>query len=352
MATAKKMPSGNYRIRVYDKRLNKVISFTAPTKKEAERQATDYFINQPTVDELTIGQRIDDYIDLKCNVLSPTTIDKYRNVKKNQLSKTFLDVQICALTGVQIQGEINRLSGQYAPKTVINANALISAVMRTYRPEYHYKVTLPKKQTKVKEYPRPEEIVQWYKGTDIELVVMIALWLGFRLSEIRGLTKADFRNGKVTINRVTVDIGTKSVTKETAKTEKSKRPVSVPKEIEAMVKQLPTENITELNHRKIYQRFKRIARKHGYPDLTFHDLRHLNASIMLSLHVPDKYAMERGGWASTSVLKSVYQATLQDDRTKYDKLIDTYFRQVFDPKFDPEPQTPHAKPRKFKLRKL
>ena len=42
MATAKKLPSGSYRVRVYDKITDKYKSFTAPTKREAERLANEY----------------------------------------------------------------------------------------------------------------------------------------------------------------------------------------------------------------------------------------------------------------------------------------------------------------------
>lgn len=62
--------------------------------------------------------------------------------------------------------------------------------------------------------------------------------------------------------------------------------------------------------------------------MTFHDLRHLNASIMLMLGVPDKYAMERGGWSTDSILKSVYQQTFSSERKKIDKMIDGYFNGI------------------------
>ena len=68
-------------------------------------------------------------------------------------------------------------------------------------------------------------------------------------------------------------------------------------------------------------------RRHGIT-ITFHDLRHLNASIMLMLGIPDKYAMERGGWSTDSVLKSVYQQTFSTERKKIDKIIDCYFNGI------------------------
>lgn len=56
--------------------------------------------------------------------------------------------------------------------------------------------------------------------------------------------------------------------------------------------------------------------------------RHLNASVMLSLGVPDKYAMERGGWATNSTLKNVYQHTFSEERKQVDEMIDRYFEEA------------------------
>lgn len=42
MATARKLPSGNYRVRVYVKTTGKYKSFTASSKREADRMASDY----------------------------------------------------------------------------------------------------------------------------------------------------------------------------------------------------------------------------------------------------------------------------------------------------------------------
>ena len=50
-----------------------------------------------------------------------------------------------------------------------------------------------------------------------------------------------------------------------------------------------------------------------------------NFPVMLSLGVPDKYAMERGGWAPNSTLKNVYQHTFSEERQQVDKMIDRYF---------------------------
>ena len=57
-------------------------------------------------------------------------------------------------------------------------------------------------------------------------------------------------------------------------------------------------------------------------------LRHLNASVMLMLGIPDKYAMERGGWSSNRVLKAVYQHTFSEERKLVDARIDGFFNDL------------------------
>jgi integrase len=128
------------------------------------------------------------------------------------------------------------------------------------------------------------------------------------MGEIRGLEKSDFKDGIILITRtkVTLSDGT-HLEKNTAKTKESRRPLEVPAPIMALVEKLPEGKITELNGRQIYDRFVNTLAAAGITGVTFHDLRHVNASTMLKLGIPDKYAMERGGWSTTSTLKRVYQ---------------------------------------------
>ena len=67
-------------------------------------------------------------------------------------------------------------------------------------------------------------------------------------------------------------------------------------------------------------------------DITFHDLRHLNASVMLALNVPEKYAMERGGWKTPNVMKNVYQHTFSAQRIQIDSQINDYFNAIIEKK--------------------
>ena len=57
-------------------------SFTAPTKREAERAAAIWAANKTTQrpENITVKAAIDKYITAKETVLSPSTIDGYRKM--------------------------------------------------------------------------------------------------------------------------------------------------------------------------------------------------------------------------------------------------------------------------------
>ena len=62
--------------------------------------------------------------------------------------------------------------------------------------------------------------------------------------------------------------------------------------------------------------------------MTFHGLRHVNASVMLKLKVPDKYAMECGSWKTENVYKNIYGHTFSDERELVDDTVDDYFENL------------------------
>jgi len=62
------------------------------------------------------------------------------------------------------------------------------------------------------------------------------------------------------------------------------------------------------------------------PHFRFHDLRHYSASIMHAIGIPDQYIMQRGGWSSDGVLKSIYRNTMDDYAKKFSSQINDYFK--------------------------
>lgn len=333
MEKAEKLPSGNWRIRVPYKDstgVRKRKSFTAGTKKEVEYLAVQ-FANQKNkkTSEYTLGDIVDRYIESKDSILSPTTISSYKGIRKNYFLDLY-DVRLTELTPDDFQRAVNKLAKEKSAKTVSNAWGLMASALAVYDPNTVYRITLPKKIKVIREMPPADEIIKAIKGTEIELPCLLALWLSLRMSEIRGLRKSDVKNGRLIIQNSVVTVDGKNIEKKATKTYESTRIHEIPAYIQRLIDNVEGEYLTELSGQAIYKRFSRLLEKSGIPHIRFHDLRHMNASIMLALGIQDKYAMERGGWSTTAVLKSVYQHTLSEEREKADNKINNYFESLID----------------------
>lgn len=346
MATAKQLPSGTWRIRVYDNELKKQVSFTSDTpgkagKAEVELMAREYQLGRKRKQEQgrTVGEAIDEYIALKENVLSPTTISVYRKYRRNYFTE-LIEIPLSEVTPTMIQAYFNKLSLQHSPKTIRNAHGLLASVLNVYLPDLRLRTTLPKVQKKIKQLPTVEELLSVIIGSDIELPCLLALWCSLRMSELRAAKKSDIRDGILTVRTTLLNVDGVHVEREATKTIESTRQIMLPQRIQDLIAALPKEQeyLTTVKDHALYMRFSRLLQRNGIEHISFHDLRHMNASVMLMLGVPDKYAMERGGWSTDHVLKSVYQHTFSAERQEVDRRIDNYFNSVLVTILDKEPK--------------
>ena len=327
MATIQQLPSGNWRVQFYienpdDTRSRK--SVTAPTRWEAEKMAAEY---TGTMQQMTVAQALDGYIALKKNVLSPSTLYGYGVIRRNRL-QSIMNVEIHKLNSVALQCAINEDAQRVGRKSINEAKNLLMSALKLYGVRTEFNVTLPPKQPKIQNLPTPAQVIQLVRGTDIEVPCMLALWLSLRISEVRGLQFGYLKDGVLTVQRSKLALANNDVVRDVNKTYTSTRQLALPpyliKLIEAVPHTSDEEFIVPMAYQTIRAHLTKLARAKGHT-LTFHQLRRLNASVMLSLGVPDKYAMERGGWATNSTLKNVYQHTFSEERKQVDEMIDRYF---------------------------
>ena len=336
---ATKLPSGNYRVQVSagrDENGKRIVkSFTADEEWKAIKLAVEFIGEKDRIQksDLTLANAIDLYISSRENVLEETTISNYRQILKFRF-KSIMNAKILELTPIQIQQAIN-IDAQYiSPKTLKNSYALLKSVLKMFDVNISLNsIMLPKIRKKEKTLPSFEEIFSIVRGTSIELPVLLSAWLSLRIGEVIGLQfrDVDIRDHTLRIRRTIIKTDEGFKVREGCKTEKSQRQLELPDYIYDMIMALPHTSdedfIVPLTRKSLYSRFSRLIKKHDI-EMTYHDLRHLNASIMLMLGVPDKYAMERGGWSTDNVLKSVYQQTFSSERRKIDKMIDGYFNGI------------------------
>ncbi len=334
MATARKLPSGNWFVRAYigkDENGKHIYEpFTGPDKRQVEREAAIYADEHRQAKKArTFGQALNLYIDSRSNILSPTTIDGYEKEKRNALAD-LLDVPLRKITNDTLQDYVNTLAEKYSPKSVHNSYGLIASVMAKAEPTKKFSVILPRIPKKFKDLPSPDDVFAAVKDTDLELACVLAIWLSLRMSEVRGISKSDISsNGILTISKVKVQTSKGDILKNQTKTTESTRQFQLPKYILNLIDKVDTEFLVPYSISVIEKRFDKIIEAAKVtPRITFHDLRHLNASVMLMLGIPDKYAMERGGWSTPEIMKGTYQHTFDEMRQQVDTKIDAYFEGI------------------------
>lgn len=344
MAKAKKLPSGNWRVKAYigvgEDGKKKYKSFTAPTKKEAEYMASEYLMDikyKSTADKILFKDAMLNMIELKKPVISPSTYRQYMQYYNHSYFDSIKNTPVTALTDKQVQKMINSwVDEELSPKTIQNLHSIFLSTVKTVDKRIVFDTKLPQKYKSDIYIPTDEEVSQLVKAsidTPLELPILLAAFMGLRRSEIVALKwdDIDFQNKKMTIDEATVlNIENEPTTKK-PKSVSGQRTIDIPASVlDALNRHRTDDNIqvVPLTGASIYKRFKRLQKKLGMNDFRFHDLRHYNASVMLALGIPDKYAMERIGHASNAILRNVYQHTMKKKQSEFSSQIDDFFSQI------------------------
>ena len=61
-----------------------------------------------------------------------------------------------------------------------------------------------------------------------------------------------------------------------------------------------------MNKTYINTEFKKLLKKHNFPDIHIHDLRHANASLLINMGVPVKVISEHLGHCDTRTTENIY----------------------------------------------
>lgn len=327
---ARKLPSGMYRVQVMIN--GERISITDESAKVAEAKAAalkaQLMEASKSPRSMTVGEAINRYIESKDAVLSPSTIRGYISMRESVIAP-IQHLQLESLTQEQIQRYINKLAKEYSPKYVSNVHGLLSAVIGAYRPDMALKTTLPQKEKKEIQIPTIEEIqtlATAARATKFELPFYLAVWMGLRTSEIRGLTWDCIKGESLHVKQARVKGVGKEYSKLT-KTYSGDRKIRIPPYINELLTAQPktSEFVVPCGRNYLYKHLVLLCDRCGLPHYRFHDLRHVQASVMLALGVPDKYAMERMGHASTNMLKNVYQHTMRSKSDEVANAVDDFF---------------------------
>lgn len=339
MATAKKLPSGQYRVRAYigmDENGRKITkSFTASSKKKAEFLASQYVLTAKVAVESptkkgSFDEAMTRYIDSRRNVIAPYSLTSYLSIQKTlkKCDPAFCDKDVLEITQDDVQRLINKLAEKLKQKTVRNRHGFISSVLEYSGSPLRLKTTLPKKEKNMDYIPNDADVkklLKLLKGKELEIPVMLAAFGMLRRGEICGMEMSDidFKKGIITVqhNMIRHPDGTFEVL--TPKTYEGSRTVTVPLFVTKAIKKRGY--ITKVLPDTLTTDFTDIVDANFDKRFTFHKLRHYGASIRLYLGVPYEYVRKEGGWSSVTVLQQIYAHAFPDKQDEFSNRAVNYF---------------------------
>lgn len=319
------MKSGSWLVRVMIKGKNYSITFkNKPTQREIERALAEKIKETPDAPAIkgTFEAYAKDYIKIKSNVLSPSTINAYESILRN-LSDTFLTAQISQITASTVQAEINTYSATRSPKSTKNASGFITVVLSMYRPELKLKTKLPqnvRKETYIPEDNDVKKLIEAIKGSEYEAVLLLNM-LGLRRSETLAVTKDDIKKTKegykLIIDKAKVVTNTGEYVVKTTKTESSTREIYIP---EYLAKLIQEKGVAYNGHANSVARYlHRVQDEIGVPRCKLHALRHYYVSMSHSLGIPDAYIAKAVGHSSTITTRNIYLHAQKDKEQELQK---------------------------------
>lgn len=335
MAKAKKLPSGNWRVRVFshtDKEGKKHYeSFTASTKAEAEMQAAKFAndIDRNRSEDITVGQCIQKYIDANETVLSPSTINGYR--VDSRRFKPIEKLRIRKLSSNDIQTFINDLNARgLSPKSVKNTWGLLRTSLTFAGVDKQFLIHLPANPKKKKVAPESEQVKLLYENASpmMKKAIMLAARHSLRRGEICGLKYKDLNGDILYVHSDVVKSadGHSWVHKNIPKTSDSNREVYLSeKDLELIGTGEPDDYIVPVVPTSIGTNFDRLKKRTGV-NIRFHDLRVYFASISAAMGIPELFTATQGGWKEGSqVLKDHYKKPIASINEGYARKLNQYF---------------------------
>lgn len=308
-----------------------------------------------TTTRLKVGEWVEQYLETYVKKrVTETTYNNYQKIVKSYILPELGGIEIQKLTTMDVQNWINRIqekspvSGkEVSPKTLRNIFRTLSPAMKkalvlhiiTEDPCQF--VELPRNTHKSNNYEYDLSTIRRIisaaeaSGNIMELVVPLLISTGLRRGELLDLkfSDIDFENKKFTVDSSRVVAGKEVVVKDT-KTKSSVRTIYLPETIVALLKKRKVEymknklaygpefNDTDLVISKedgsayypetISNLFYRMLAKNDLPHMRLHDLRAINATVMISeCKIDPRTASSRLGHSNSNFTLAVYANLLK-----------------------------------------
>lgn len=182
-------------------------------------------------------------------------------------------------------------------------------------------------------------IINEFNNPQLTRLIRILLFTGMRIGEITGLhwNDVDFERSTLTI-RYSLYRSKGQYKLGTPKTKSSARVISLPPQVmETLMEQMDWQKQRKqdagsrwidrgtvftgeygeyMNGNYVNSEFKELLKKHDFPNVHIHDLRHANASLLINMGVPVKVISEHLGHCDTRTTENIYAHVFAETRAK------------------------------------
>jgi len=329
------LPSGSYSTKVMVDGVRYTITKGSPEECAAEATAIKYRAKEAKKKEkqntMSLSDAIDKYIEARRGSASPTTLYGYERYKANCF-QTMMKSDIFTTTDEQWQAAIRREAKDHSPKYVANAWGLVRASILEYTGRTP-RVNLPAKEKIERPYLDPDQVkifVECVKGDPVEIAALLAL-SSLRRSELKALTWdcINLEKKSITVKGAMVYAGKENgmVHKKQNKTSTSNRIVPIIPPLEAALRaaEWTGDYVVPQGGTCLFKRINAVCAANGLPKVGVHGLRHSFASLAYHLQIPEKIAMEIGGWADDGTMRKIYTHLAQKDIASRAKDFSNFF---------------------------
>ena len=338
MAKAKQLPSGTWRVQAKATINGNSVtrSFSAPTAKEAERDAENWQRHCKMIGSdytrMTVKEAMLNYIDINRHRLSPSTELEYVRIANNDMND-IINKQLYTLTCPMIQQSISLVAATLSPKTVKNRYSFLKTVLAVYYPDFVWAVNFPKQKRPPKKsfsHNYIKKIFSALANTDFEVECYLGM-LSMRASEIAGTRWDDINYIDKTLHVCRAKLKSKDknfVIVDYTKTEMSDRIIYLPDYVCLLLRKRQasskSEYISSVNPNRYWQKLNAILKKKNIEKLGFHKLRHIYSSLTSDLGIDSQIRMENGGWSNEYIMNGTYRHSLSEAQKDANTKMNAY----------------------------
>ena len=329
---ARQLPSGAWFCRVRIDGQDYSVTRDKKELAEAEAFAIKTGIKEASKKpkKITLTKAIDDYIEVRRNIISPATIRGYKIIQNNRF-QSMMKKDIYLVTQDQWQRAVNLEAKKVNAKTLTNSWRFVSSVISESTGK-SVSVQLPQIVRNERPWLTPDQVttfVSAVKGTNIEIAALLAL-SSLRCSELLDLKweNIDLEKNTITVSGAAVyDEEGELIHKRENKNATSRRtvPIIPPLHTALSAATRKGEYVISMTPNWIYKSINKVCEEHDLPKVGIHGLRHSFASLAFHLNMPEKVAMQIGGWSNDQTMKKIYTHLSQAEVAKHADAFTSFF---------------------------